>query len=130
MLLTGCVCNQPDRETVLLRGTGWLLIELGGSPVASSPAMTLNFSDNGKVNGSDGCNLYGSTYTAENGIINISEQMVMTEKACPAPIMQQAATFTTALKQAASYRTENGRLILSAADGTDSAVFLPRNQCC
>jgi heat shock protein HslJ len=54
--------------------------------------------------------------------------MASTEKACPAPIMQQAAAFTTALKQAVAYRTENGHLTLLAPDGTVSAVFLPQSQ--
>jgi len=128
LMLTGCAFNPQGGETDQLSDTGWLLTELGRSPVASSPAMTLNFSDNGKADGSDGCNQYRSTYTAGNGTINISEEMVVTERACPEPIMQQAATFTTALKQAVAYRTENGQLTLLAADGTASAVFLPQSQ--
>ncbi|XOF35324.1 MAG: META domain-containing protein [Candidatus Electrothrix sp. YB6] len=128
LMLAGCIFNPPDGGTDLLSGTSWLLTELGGNPVASSPAMTLNFSDKGKVDGSDGCNQYWSTYTAGNSVINISEEMASTEKACPVPIMQQAAAFTTALKQAVAYRTENGHLTLLTADGTVSAVFLPQNQ--
>ncbi|WLE98811.1 MAG: META domain-containing protein [Candidatus Electrothrix communis] len=128
LMLAGCAFHQPDGATDLLSDTGWLLIELGGSPVASSSAMTLNFSDKGKVDGSDGCNQYWSTYTAGNNTINIGEEMAMTERACLEPIMQQAAIFTTALKQAVAYRTENGQLTLLAADGTASAVFLPQNQ--
>ncbi len=128
LMLTGCAFNPPDGETDLLSDTGWLLTELAGSPVASSPAMTLNFFDNGKVDGSDGCNQYWSSYTAGNGIINISEEMAVTERACPGSIMQQAETFTTALKQAVAYRTENGNLTLRAADGTISAVFRPQSQ--
>ncbi|RWX51996.1 Heat shock protein HslJ [Candidatus Electrothrix marina] len=128
MMLVGCAFNPPNGEIDLLSDTGWLLTELGGTPIASSSAMTLNFSANGKVNGSDGCNQYWSSYTAGNGIINVSEEMAVTERACPGPIMQQAAAFTTALKQAVAYRTENGQLILLAADGTASAVFLPQNQ--
>ncbi|MCI5125190.1 MAG: META domain-containing protein, partial [Candidatus Electrothrix sp. AR5] len=61
MMLAGCAFNPPNGETDLLSDTGWLLTELGGSPIASSSAMTLNFSDNGKVSGSDGCNQYWST---------------------------------------------------------------------
>ena len=129
LMLVGCAFHQPDGETDLLSDTGWLLTELGGRPVASSPAMTLNFSDNGKAEGSDGCNQYWSAYTAGIGTINISEEMSVTEKACPGSIMQQAATFTTALKQAVAYRTEvNGQLTLLTADGTASAVFLPQSQ--
>lgn len=123
-MLTGCAFNQPNGDTELLNGTGWLLTELGGSPVASSPAMTLNFSDKVRVNGSDGCNQYRTTYTAENGTINISENMVSTEKACPGAIMQQAATFITALKQAVAYRTENAHLILLAADGSTAVILV------
>ncbi|MCI5143918.1 MAG: META domain-containing protein, partial [Candidatus Electrothrix sp. ATG1] len=56
LMLTGCAFNQPNGETSQLNGTGWLLTELGSSPVTSSPAMTLKFSDKDEVNGSDGCN--------------------------------------------------------------------------
>ena len=54
--------------------------------------------------------------------------MTVTEKACPASIMRQAGAFTTALKQAVAYRTENGHLTLMAPDGAVSAVFLPQSQ--
>jgi heat shock protein HslJ len=128
LMLTGCACTPSNGETNLLSGTGWLLTELNGTPVASSPAMTLMFSEDGNVNGNDGCNLYSSTYTAENGTINISEEMTVTERACSGPIMQQAKTFTTALKQAVTYRTENKQLRLMAADGSTLAVFLQQGK--
>ena len=54
--------------------------------------------------------------------------MTVTERACPGPIMQRAAEFTTALKQAVTYRTENGQLRLMAADGTILTVFQQQSQ--
>jgi heat shock protein HslJ len=129
LMLAGCPFNQPDREAALLSNTGWLLTELGGSPVASSPAITLTFGDNGSAGSSNGCNNSSRTYTAGNGTINIGKKIRQTIKACPdSSIKQQARRFDDALMQAVAYRTANGQLTLLAADGTALAVFLPKSQ--
>ncbi|XOF34937.1 MAG: META domain-containing protein [Candidatus Electrothrix sp. YB6] len=128
LLLAGCAFFNGTDGKEDLSDISWLLLELSGSPVVSPPVMTLNFTEHGNVSGSDGCNRYSSTYTAEDGAINISEEITTTKAACPGPIMWRASAFITALKQAAAYRQEKGQLTLLTADGTASAVFVRQSQ--
>ena len=75
-----------------LDGTSWTLTTLNGQPALKDTTVTLNFMA-GKVVGSDGCNNYNGSYTADGTNIKFN-QLASTMMACPEPIMKQATTYS------------------------------------
>lgn len=115
--LGGCVST-----TNTLVDTGWSLVGLNGQAVGFRPQITIRFDEN-KIKGTDGCNRYSTSYLVKGGKISVSSNMAATKMACPEPIMQQAAAYSAALMQAASYRIDGKQLTLTDASGAVSATF-------
>jgi heat shock protein HslJ/uncharacterized lipoprotein YbaY len=106
-----------------LAGTGWTLATLNGEAVPAEPAVTLNFGDDGRATGTDGCNRYSTTYTQDGDAVSISPSGASTMMACPEPIMTQAQAYMTALTAAATFTVEGGTLTLLDAGGAAVATF-------
>jgi heat shock protein HslJ len=117
--------EQPVSGTNTLDGTSWTLTTLNGQPALKETTVTLNFVA-GKVAGSDGCNNYNGSYTADGTNIKFS-QLAATMKACPDPIMKQATAYQQALGQAATYKAAAQQLSLSDASGKELAMFTAQN---
>ena len=112
--------EQPMSGKDTLDGTSWTLTTLNGQPALQDTTVTLNFVA-GKAAGSDGCNNYNGSYTADGTHIKFS-QMAATMMACPEPIMKQATAYQQALGQAATYQADAKQLSLSDAGGKELAV--------
>jgi heat shock protein HslJ len=113
--------EQPVSSTNTLDGTSWTLTTLNGQPALKDTTVTLNFMA-GKVVGSDGCNNYNGSYTADGTNIKFN-QLASTMKACPEPIMKQAAAYQQALGQAATYKADAKQLTLYDAGGKELTAF-------
>jgi heat shock protein HslJ len=105
-----------------LAGTSWILATLGGHSPLQGTTVTLNF-DTGRAAGSDGCNNYGASYTADGSNVTIRQPIASTMMACPEPIMKQASTYMEALGQAATYKVDGTQLTLYDAGGKTLATF-------
>ena len=114
--------EQPVSGTNTLDGTSWTLATLNGQPALKDTTVTLNFAA-GKAAGSDGCNNYGGSYTADGTNIKFSQPMAATMMACPEPIMKQATAYMQALGQAATYKADAKQLTLYDAGGKELATF-------
>ena len=112
---------QPAGGKDMLDGTNWILTTMNGQPALKDTTVTLNFAA-GKAAGSDGCNTYSGSYTADGTNIKF-DQMASTMMACPDPIMKQATAYQQALGQAATYKTAAGKLGLYDASGKELATF-------
>jgi len=83
--------------------------------------LTLDFAD-GRVAVSGGCNGQGGSVTASDGGLEIG-QMMSTQMACDAPLMQADAAIAALLAQPQQWQVEDSappRLRLVAADGSTS----------
>jgi heat shock protein HslJ len=98
------------------------LATLNGQPALNVAPVTLSF-ENGKVSGSDGCNSYNAGYTATDTTLKINGPIAATMMACAEPIMTQAAAYTKALEQVATYQVDGAQLTLSDASGKELATF-------
>ncbi len=123
---------NADGETVLtmaavepagLVGTSWvgLMVNTGTEAVTNvleGTSITANFTEDGKLNGSAGCNNYMTSYTLDGDAITIGPAAT-TRKLCnePAGVMEQEAAFVQMLEQAATYRISGDTLELRTADG-------------
>jgi heat shock protein HslJ len=113
--------EQPVSGTNTLDGTSWMLVTLNGQAALKDTPVTLNFAA-GKAAGSDGCNSYTGSYTADGTNIKF-DQMASTMMACADPIMNQATAYMQALAKAATYKANAKQLTLFDAGGKELAVF-------
>jgi heat shock protein HslJ len=113
---------QPPSGKDTLDGTSWTLATLNGQAPLKGTTVTLNFVA-GKAAGSDGCNNYSGSYTADGTNIKFSQSMAATMMACPDPIMKQATAYMQALGQAATYKADAKQLTLYDASGKELATF-------
>lgn len=126
---TTLVFAKGSSRPAALAGTSWKLASLAGEngtmvPVLNGTTVTASFSLDGNVGGSAGCNSYGAGYTADGANLTI-EPAIRTEMYCSEPpgIMDQEDRYLALLAQVASYRMEDGRLILTDGEGADLLVF-------
>lgn len=74
--------------------------------------ITLNIHEDGKLGGRSGCNVYGGSYSVEDGKLKISD-LISTMMACEEPSMQFEQTFFKTLEGAAKFDLANGRLTIT-----------------
>lgn len=115
-----------------LAGTAWRVtgVNTGRQAVASVPAalrLTLEFTADGAVRGTGGCNAYSGTYTQAGSVLKVGP-LRTTRMACPPETMQQEAAFLAALQSSVAVRREADRLELRDAAGAlqVSATAAPR----
>lgn len=87
--------------------------------VLSDSTLTMEFSTDGKVGGSAGCNRYTATYAATGRGLSIGPAAA-TKKMCARPegVMEQEAAFLKALEGVAVARIDGDRLELRSAAGS------------
>jgi heat shock protein HslJ len=128
VFLVGCTQSvtggTADPQKLLI--PRWFLSELtvNGQKVdipAGQQKITLQFEDNGKANGTGGCNTFGSDYKAsKDGKLSFG-QMMSTLMACDD--MQQEGAYFDALAKVQQFQVDGGILTLSSTDGKNLLVF-------
>jgi heat shock protein HslJ/uncharacterized lipoprotein YbaY len=111
-----------------LAGTHWsaLMINNGKNAIVGvnlNSKITADFSADGMVSGSGGCNNYNGPYTAANGQVKIGP-LAATKKACTdAALSQQESQFFAALASAVSYQIQGQQLEMQNANGEIAVTF-------
>ena len=100
----------------------------------SGTLITLNIDPDGKIGGRSGCNVYGGSYSFEDGKLAISD-IFSTMMACDEPLMSFERTYYDVLRESDKFTFENGVLTI-VDDETKSFVRFarvkrpkPRNKC-
>jgi heat shock protein HslJ len=89
----------------------------------SGTTITLDFSDDGRITGSAGCNRYFASYEMKGTAISIG-QAGSTEMYCITPgIMDQESAYLTLLGQAKTFTVKGDQLTLTDAGGTAILTF-------
>lgn len=102
--------------------TVWQATSISEKKPIPNTNLTVQFDNQGKVVGFDGCNNFNSTYTLNGENININPQMASTQKACPQEIMDQANNFTKLIISSTKYENNNGIMKLYQGN-TNGLVF-------
>ena len=126
LLISACappVLDSPARGDADLANTNWTLATLNGSQPVPDTTITINFDNEGRVSGSDGCNNYSGTYEVDGSTIAFG-QMASTMMACPDSSMEQANAYLGALSETATFAVKKDELTLSDADGNAVATFM------
>jgi heat shock protein HslJ len=118
---------QPVGGSVTLEGTSWTLTTLNGQPVVGDATVTLNL-EAGKVTGSDGCNVYNTTYTADDKNITFKQPIATTMRACEGELMAQGSAYVKALGEATTYQIKGQQLVLFDANGQELMTFTAQSQ--
>lgn len=116
-------------EATSLTGTTWVatMVNNGQQAVSSlleGSELTAQFGEDGRLNGSSGCNTYTTTYTVEEDRISIRPP-ASTRMACSTPegVMEQERSYLQAIATAATFTIQGEVLELHSADGALVASF-------
>lgn len=111
-----------------LPGSSWSLAffeeDADAAPPADGVELTVEFSAEGRIGGSDGCNRYNGSYEAsDDGRLTVGA-LASTMMACADPVMPQAARFTGLLADATGFEIEDGQLLRVRTRSGISLLFL------
>ena len=107
----------------------WLLTDLGGSAPVAGSSVTANFSTDGVISGSAGCNRYSGTFTTTGSAIKIGEQLASTMMMCTDPaVMTQETAFLKALGSARAFVMNGTELKLNDESGKTLTTFAAESQ--
>ncbi|MFN3608336.1 MAG: META domain-containing protein [Hyphomonas sp.] len=101
-----------------LAGTSWLVDAMGGTAVVSGSEPELTFTEDGKINGTTGCNRFFGSYTQSGAAIAFSG-VGMTKMACMANgVMEQESAFGAILSGNTQAKIDGlGNLVIQSEDG-------------
>jgi len=91
--------------------------------VLASESTSMQF-DKTQITGSDGCNRYTTSYSANESGMKIGPMIAATTRmACAPTIMEEAKTFIEILSKAVGYRRDGERMNLLDSSGRPLAAF-------
>ncbi|MDO5736888.1 MAG: META domain-containing protein [Propionibacteriaceae bacterium] len=131
LLMTGCATAVPAGESHTnpasgakdeLSGTAWVLESMGGASKDEATTMTVQFTAEGSISGSGGCNRFMGTFTMTGDDLSIEPQGT-TMMACEPAVMELETSFLEALQGAKSYAVDGEKLTLSDASEKELLVF-------
>lgn len=106
----------------------WVLSSLNGNKVDSSTFLngypSIVFGNEGKLNGSTGCNRFSGTYKNEGGKYNL-DPGAMTRMYCPG---NGESEFVTTLEECSKLEIRNNQLILLNQTMKELMIFTSENK--
>lgn len=103
-----------------LVGTTWTLTTIASGDAVSSvlygTEVTAEFTADGTVSGSAGCNRYSGSYTWTDDQLSFSA-LASTKMACADDVMAQESAFLASMGEVASFAIEGAQLTVSDASG-------------
>ncbi len=118
----GAIVASFKAQSQSLAGTSWRAVGInngkgGVASVVEGSTVTLEFSPDGKVSGSAGCNRYTSSFTADGGKLTIAPPGATQKMCAAAGVMEQEQAFFNALQTVASVRIEGDGLEMRTGEG-------------
>jgi heat shock protein HslJ len=128
IVLAACTSSSTQGGSGDLTGQVWGLTELAGKPIVADSGLSAQFTADGKVSGSAGCNQYSGTYTVSGASIQISSPLAATMMICPPDVMLQENAYLKALGEAKTYAVKRDQLALSGPEGNALLVYQSQSQ--
>jgi putative lipoprotein len=100
----------------------WVAEAIDGAAAHDKARPTLRIGKDGKVSGRGGCNGFFGSAKVDGQKVAFG-QIGSTEMACEQAVMDQEHSFHQALERAASFRIEQGKLLMADKDGKDILRF-------
>jgi len=118
-------CASPGSD---LTGKVWALTELKGAPLTAGVGISAQFTSDGMVSGSAGCNRYTGTYTVSGSSITFPSPMATTMMMCDESVMAQESAYLSVLGEVKTYAIKGDQLTLVGSDKTILAVYKVESQ--
>jgi len=123
LTLTACAkdTRQQDKQAIQnqpsLTGTSWWVEDIAGKGVIDRSHTSIEFTEDGKVAGSTGCNRYFGSAEIDGSNISFGP-LAGTRKMCPASLMDQEMKFFRAMGNVKSWEIADTDLLqLRDVDG-------------
>jgi heat shock protein HslJ len=117
--------SQAEGE---ITGKVWVLDSLNEAAPVPNTTITAEFTEDGQVGGSAGCNKYSGQYTVSGSNIEFKQPMASTMMACEEPVMAQETAYFQALAAAKSFAVKGDQLTLTDAAGKALATYKAQTQ--
>ena len=127
MILAACASSGAQQGGELT-GKVWAVTDLMGKPLVADTGISAQFTTDGKVSGSAGCNRYSGMYTVSGSNITFSSPMASTMMMCDQAIMDQESAYLNTLGEAKTYAVNGDQLTLTGGDVTQLAVYKAQSQ--
>jgi heat shock protein HslJ len=127
-LISLAACSTSQQGGGDLTGQIWALSELNNKTLVPDTGISAQFTSDGKVSGSAGCNQYFGTYSVSGNSIIFPSPMGSTMKMCAQAVMDQETAYLNALSEAKTYSVKADQLILFEADKSSLAVYQAQSQ--
>ena len=127
MILAACA-SSGSQQGGDVTGKVWVLTGLMGKPPVDGTGISAEFTADGKVAGSAGCNRYSGTYTISGSTITFSSPMASTMMMCEQAVMDQESAYLKALGEAKTFAVKGDQLTLTGGDGTTLVVYKAQSQ--
>ena len=125
--LAACVSAGSQAEGEIT-GKVWVLDRLNGAAPVPNTIITAEFTEDGQVGGSAGCNSYSGPYTVSGSSIEFKQPMASTMMACEEPVMEQETAYFQVLAAAKSFAVKGDQLTLNDAGGKALATYKAQSQ--
>lgn len=116
------VRQSAGTEEVTIFDRDWVAEEIDGAAAHDKAKPTLQIGKDGKVSGHGGCNGFFGSAKVDGGKVTFG-QIGSTQMACEQAVMDQEHKFHQALERAATFKIEQGKLVLTDKDGKDILRF-------
>jgi heat shock protein HslJ len=129
LTLAGCGTLTAQQGTQRdLTGTLWSLSSFIGKELVPGSGITVEFTSDGKIGGSSGCNRYAGAYKVDGNSLLISSPLASTMMACSEEVMDQETAYLQALGDVRSFTASQDQLTLKDAGGNDMMAFNAQTQ--
>jgi heat shock protein HslJ len=128
LTLTACASSGPQGGGGDLTGKVWALTALNGQHLVAGTNISAQFTSDGIVSGSAGCNQYTGKYTVSGGNIAFDPSITTTMMACLQPVMEQESAYLKMLAKAKTYTVNGDELTFTGADKRTLATYKAETQ--
>lgn len=126
-ILAACTPSDASQDGDLT-GRVWVLTELNGKPPMAGTGISAQFSADGKVMGSAGCNRYNGSFTISGENITFSSPLASTMMMCEQAIMDQESAYLQALAEVKTFSLTGNLLTFRGEEGANLLVFQAQSQ--
>jgi heat shock protein HslJ len=128
-VLAACApsASQQGGEAELTASV-WNITQMSGMELVPGSSITAQFTADGKVGGSSGCNQYSGTYKISGDKIQIASPLASTMMACEPELMDQESAYLKALDEVQTFKVTNGTLALMDAENKSVLVYKAQSQ--
>jgi heat shock protein HslJ len=106
----------------------WGLTELLGKPPVAGTGISAQFTTDGKLSGSAGCNRYAGSYTVSGSNLTIATPLASTMMMCDQDVMAQETIYLITLGEAKTFTVKQDKLTLMSEDGKALATYQAESQ--